>query len=231
MKNFELDETFLPMGAGLPQHSSVDSIRLAGFQDRSFVAGPGERAVIWVAGCRRRCPGCFKPEWFSFDVGEAVGVDELAARVFAIDGIDGVTLSGGEPFEQADPLARLCRLIRREGLSVLTYSGYRLETLRKAAGPVGVLLTEIDILIDGEFRHDMQGDYKWRGSSNQKIHFLTAVAREHSECDSMTVETPELQVTVSGNDGIRLTGFPTLSVQRELASALKRRGVHLRETE
>lgn len=227
----ELDGTFLPFGAGPPREAVRDLVQIAGFQERSLVAGPGERAVIWVAGCRRRCPGCFKPEWFSFDVGEAISVEILATRVLAIDGINGVTYSGGEPFEQSEPLAKLSRLLRSAGLSVLSYSGYRFEALQEIGGSMSTLLAEVDILIDGEYRHDLRGEFKWRGSSNQRVHLLTAMANHECESIATSSQVHEIQVTVENERDFRLTGFPTASVRHELAQALKRRGIELREAQ
>src|SRR5688572_7949583 len=125
----KLDDTFHLVGASTPEQR-LDVIRLGAFQPRSFVAGPGERAVVWVAGCNRRCPHCMKPELFSFDAGKLVGVEDLAARVLAVPGLTGVSFSGGEPFEQSAALGNLSRRLKAQGLTILVYSGYRLEALQ-----------------------------------------------------------------------------------------------------
>ena len=109
-----MDETFLLQGLDPPAFDA-EVLQVGAFQERSFVAGPGERAVVWVAGCLRRCPGCMKPDLFAFDVGRSIPVQELAAKILSIPGLTGVTFSGGEPFEQAAALGRLAKTVRAGG--------------------------------------------------------------------------------------------------------------------
>lgn len=222
-----LDQTFLPVGAVAPT-GRPDMIRLAGFQARSIVAGPGQRAVVWVAGCLRRCPGCMKPEFFSFDAGKSVAVEELAARILAIPGLQGVTYSGGEPFEQAAALANLSRILKRSGLAVLIYSGYRIEALRATPERFGALLDEADLLIDGEYRRDEGGPQRWRGSENQRIHPLSA--RGLADIGSSHFPdclTQEVQLSIEG-ELLRLSGFPDIDIERKLSERLASRGIEMR---
>lgn len=217
-----LDDTYLVRDA-VPPLLGSDVIQLGALQARSLVAGPGERAVVWVAGCLRRCPGCMKPEWFEFDAGTPVRVPELAERILAIPRLDGVTFSGGEPFEQAQALAALCRLLRRAGLNVLVYSGYRLDALRMNEARFGDLLAEVDFLIDGEYRHDLPGPFRWRGSENQAIYDM----RRNQRIDAADERSSrEIQLTL-GPEGVRLTGFPNSETLRNLAQSLERRGVQI----
>src|SRR5439155_14436715 len=118
----------LPIGATAPP-PRADVIRVGAFEPRSLVAGPGERAVLWVAGCLRRCPSCMKPDLFAFDAGETMRVEAIAQMILRVPKLDGVTFSGGEPFERAIPLAILAKTLKAHGLSILVYSGYRLDAL------------------------------------------------------------------------------------------------------
>jgi anaerobic ribonucleoside-triphosphate reductase activating protein len=218
-----LDETFLPIGASAPE-AAADAVRVGAFEPRSVVAGPGQRAVLWVAGCLRRCPGCMKPDLFDFNAGRAVDVAEIEAWITAVPDLDGVTFSGGEPFEQAAPLAKLARRIRGRRMTVLVYSGYRLEALRAHPERFGSLLDETDILIDGEYRRDLPGPFRWRGSSNQLVHLL----REQADV-TPPAERPvrEMQVSMTAG-GVRLSGFPSPAVETSLAERLRTRGVYLK---
>src|SRR5688500_13937382 len=139
----KLDETFLPSGSAAPLAIS-HAIRLGAFEPRSVVAGPGQRAVLWVAGCLRRCPGCMKPDLFDFKAGETVSIDTIEEAIFQVPDLDGVTFSGGEPFEQATPLAELARRLRGRGMTVLVYSGYRLDALCAQPDRFQSLLVETD---------------------------------------------------------------------------------------
>jgi anaerobic ribonucleoside-triphosphate reductase activating protein len=137
--------------------------------------GPGRRYAIWVQGCPLRCPGCCNPELQPFAGGALVPVDELAARVIATPGIEGVTLVGGEPFAQAAACAELGEAVTAAGLSMMVFSGYTLAELRRRRLPdVDRLLAVIDLLVDGRYDH-RQPDRRRRfiGSTNQELHLLS----------------------------------------------------------
>ncbi len=138
--------------------------------------GPGYRAVIWVQGCPIHCAGCIAPDWLPFTparlVEPAVLVDELLADPL----VTGLTFSGGEPMAQAAGLAQVARLARqRRDLDIICFSGFTLEKLR-ATPPypaVAHLLAQIDILIDGPYIANKNDNRGLRGSSNQRIHYLS----------------------------------------------------------
>ncbi|MGF1457863.1 MAG: 4Fe-4S single cluster domain-containing protein [Leptolyngbyaceae cyanobacterium] len=139
-------------GSALPA-IPADHLNLMGYVDRSEVNGPGYRAVVWVQGCRRACPGCFNPESWSFAPNQIGPVDNILARILSEPRNDGVTFSGGEPFWQAPALAKIARWVRQQGLTVMSFTGFTLEQLRAKAAPAGTnaLLAELDVLIDGPY--------------------------------------------------------------------------------
>lgn len=129
--------------------------------------GPGTRAVLWVQGCTLACPGCVVPESWPAR-GTATPVAQLVDWLAALP-VEGVTLTGGEPMQQAPALARLLDETReRRDLGVVLYTGYRYEDLRSHP-----LLERVDLLIDGPYRRDLHADLRWRGSSNQRLVHLT----------------------------------------------------------
>ncbi|MCB9536248.1 MAG: radical SAM protein [Myxococcales bacterium] len=135
--------------------------------------GPGRRYAVWVQGCPLRCPGCCNPDLLPFRGGRAVAPAELAARVVATPGIEGLTLLGGEPFAQAAPLAEVAEQVRAAGLSVMVFSGFTLEALR-ARADAARLLAATDLLVDGPYdarRPDTRR--RWVGSTNQRTLALT----------------------------------------------------------
>lgn len=138
--------------------------------------GPGQRAVLWVAGCGRGCADCISPEMQPLDAGRAVPVARLAERVLGIyPPLDGLTVSGGEPFDQAESLAAFLRIVRRHrpAWTVIVYSGYVIGEIR--ADPVRtLLLKECDVLIDGPYQREMPRIHPLAGSGNQRVHGLTA---------------------------------------------------------
>nr|WP_095741484.1 anaerobic ribonucleoside-triphosphate reductase activating protein [Rhodopirellula sp. SM50] len=222
----KVDATFLRNDL-VPPVVDPDHIQLARFQEHSYVAGPGRRCVVWVSGCRRRCPGCFQSQFFEFNAGQRVSVDLVADQILAVSGIDGVTLSGGEPFEQNAPLAKLCQRIKDESeLTVLAYTGYRLESLLQSRDQYAALLEQLDILIDGEYRQELGGPYLWRGSSNQRIHDLRNKADSRAIENECVLHSEMIQVAVSG-ERIVLTGFPGPDVDKRFRQALESRGIAL----
>lgn len=225
----EVDETFLPrhistslLEAVSELRTSVDDlwIQVAGFEPQSRVAGPGLRTVVWVAGCHRRCPGCSQPEYLPFGVGESVSVDALWQRINSHSSIDGVTFSGGEPFEQSPALAALARRIHQKGLNVVSYTGYRLEALQANPSRFGDLLSEVDLLIDGEFRAELAGKFRWRGSSNQRLICLTDRIKPPVE-----EAVSEMQISFNGiQPEFAFSGIWPSGVARELLRQLQKRG-------
>jgi anaerobic ribonucleoside-triphosphate reductase activating protein len=139
--------------------------------ERCEVLGPGRRAVIWVQGCPLRCPGCLAPQTLPFDGGTVVPVADLAAWLIGLDDIEGVTISGGEPFAQADSLAALIDQVRsvRPDFTAMCYSGFTLAALRRGTSGQRDLLDRIDLLVDGPYQRGKHGNLRWRGSANQRI--------------------------------------------------------------
>lgn len=154
-------------------------LNLGAFEPITHAMGPGSRACIWVKGCSLNCPGCATPEYIPSTPGEMLSINEMFERVLrARDeyGLEGISFSGGEPFEQAVLLTELVRRIRETELSVLSWSGYTRAFLESDRAPVGSrdFLGSLDVLIDGPFiRKRVQDDIPLRGSSNQTLHLLT----------------------------------------------------------
>lgn len=148
-------------------------IRIAGITEESIVDGPGIRLVVFAQGCRHRCPGCQNPQTHSLEGGTPVTVEEILNRMARNPLLDGLTLSGGDPFEQAEGFAALARGARQRGHHVMTYTGYTFEAL--AAGSRHnpgwqQLLAATDLLVDGPFRQEEHNPLLlFRGSENQRI--------------------------------------------------------------
>ena len=139
------------------------------------VLGPYQRAVIWVQGCDWACQGCIVPESWSKTEGEVINLTDLQAWILEQPEIEGITISGGEPMLQAQPLSQLVDSIRqKKDLGVVCYTGYTLENLQKT-GTIAQkdFLSRIDLLIDGLYNKNLHGNLLWRGSSNQGLRLLS----------------------------------------------------------
>ncbi|HTO06321.1 MAG TPA: 4Fe-4S single cluster domain-containing protein [Myxococcota bacterium] len=195
-------------------------LRIGGRVERTTCEGPGARFALWVQGCRIRCAGCCNPQLFAARGGQRVTTDALAERLRALAGeLEGVTFLGGEPFDQAEPLAELARAAQSLGLSVMVFSGYALEELRTRP-EARALLAATDLLVDGPYdRTRPETQRRWVGSTNQRFHFLTARYRSGIEC----VVVREVGVEIAPDGTVRLHGWPELlGASRGRASALPR---------
>ena len=159
-------------------NAAPTTIRIFGTAGESFVDGPGVRMAVFVQGCSHHCHGCHNPE--SQPSGDGYGtvrdIAELAAFALANPMLSGLTLSGGEPFEQAAECAELARQVKelRPDFNVWSYSGYTFEQLcrRAEAGDGGIqaLLDMTDVRVDGPFVESKKTfSILFRGSSNQRL--------------------------------------------------------------
>lgn len=185
----------------------AESLRLHHWLPSSRANGPGTRAVLWTQGCSLNCLGCFNPRTHSFGGGEQVPVDEVFARLVALgDGIEGVTVSGGEPLQQRPALLSLLRRVRAESaLSVLVFTGFtREETCRFPEA--NDLFACVDVLIAGRYDQDRRLAVSLIGSSNKTVHFLT---NRYTIADLEAVPAAEVILTPEGD--VLATGIDPLS--------------------
>ena len=140
--------------------------------------GPGTRYVLWVQGCKGHCPGCIAENAKKMEEGTPVSISALAFEI-ALSKADGLTISGGEPFLQAEELAEMIKQIKtKRDLGIIVYSGYHYEDLAKD-DTARKLLNKIDLLIDGPYIQELDDGKSLRGSSNQRLFFLTDRYREY----------------------------------------------------
>ncbi len=148
-------------------------MKIAGIQKNSIVDGPGVRLSLYVQGCSHCCKGCHNPETHDPGGGFAMTIKEILAIIDGSSCIDGVTLSGGEPFEQPASSAILAAEIKKRRLDLVLYSGYTFEELlaKSLSDPdICFLLNSGSILVDGPYIQSEQ-DYNlaYRGSRNQRL--------------------------------------------------------------
>ena len=151
----------------------TEMIRIYGLVPESIVDGEGYRYVVFVQGCPHHCPGCHNPESHATEGGMEMPVWAVVGKIMGKKGIDGITLSGGEPFMQPLQCTRLAQAAHMRGLTVWCYTGYTLEELGTMAignTNVGKLLSQIDVLVDGRFiQEEKSMELLFKGSRNQRI--------------------------------------------------------------
>lgn len=158
-------------------------VNVAAICPSSKVLGPGNRFIVWVQGCCFNCRNCGSPDWREMKDVLLEPPYKLAQKVLSVPGLEGLTISGGEPFLQAENVLKLVRLIRTNSpLSIICYTGFTLADLKLMKDPaVQEILANIDVLIDGPYIDELNDNLGWRGSSNQTVHFLSGLYRERAE--------------------------------------------------
>lgn len=143
--------------------------------------GPGKRIAIWMVGCHRKCLGCANPELWIPKATQKINVTKLANLIrntVTNKGADGLTISGGEPFEQSEELLALLKSIANLKLNTLVFSGFKMEELMQRDDTRAVL-KYVDVLIDGEYIKELNdGKSTLLGSSNQRINILNPKCRD-----------------------------------------------------
>ena len=151
-------------------------MNICGYYPESINEGEGMRAVLFLSGCRHRCPGCFNPETWNFKYGEVFTIErqrEIIAEIAANPLLDGLTLAGGDPFFSAEEVVEFIHELRTvlPDFPIWIYSGYTYEELIANPGsPEWTLLNECQVLIDGRFIEELKDTtLPYRGSTNQRI--------------------------------------------------------------
>jgi anaerobic ribonucleoside-triphosphate reductase activating protein len=171
---------------------------------RSRANGPGERFVVWTQGCSLACPGCFNPETHAAQ-GPAREVGAVVREVLATAGIEGVTVTGGEPLEQPDALAVFAREVSRVGLGVVVLTGFSRQEIESDAVLLAAV-SDVDMLVAGRYNPRLHLGSGLRGSSN-KVYW----ARSERYPQRLFMDLPEAEVLIDPDGTVTLTGMVALS--------------------
>lgn len=184
-------------------------LNIASYQPDVTNLGPGKRFVIWLQGCPFDCKNCMSQNWIPFEAANLIKVDDLVKTVIQTEGIDGITLSGGEPMMQAGMLQRFLSEVKRikPTLTVICFTGFKPKQLQW--NEAKQLLSQLDVLISGLYVDSLNDNKGLRGSSNQEVTFLTERLIEYKE--AFNSGTRQLEVTVANSD-IFITGMPAQGI-------------------
>lgn len=197
------------------------------------VLGPGRRIGIWLQGCSIRCPACVSQDTWEADAGREMEVEALLAwcRRVAGAGLDGVTISGGEPFDQPRALAALLKGLHRWRKSlpapfdILCYSGYPLAKLEQRHGP---LLGLLDAAIPEPYVDGLPLAHVWRGSANQPLVPCSPLgkARYAAHLEAPAEDGKRMQVAANG-DRLWFIGIPHRGDMAALEALCRERGLDM----
>lgn len=154
-------------------------MRIAGIVRDSIVDGIGIRDTIFFQGCPHRCKGCHNPQTWGYDGGEEMSAQETLDLLS--NSSNDITISGGEPLEQFKDLIQLLGLIKQHtNKKVWLYTGYVFNfELSADKELLSFLSNYVDVLIDGRFVDTLTGDYRFKGSSNQRLIDLPKSVKEN----------------------------------------------------
>ena len=202
------------------------AVRLHNIVMHTKALGPQNRMAIWFQGCTRHCKGCMSPQSRPVNGGRVIPVQDLIHTICSADDIEGITISGGEPFLQTDALYLLLSALRKEtDLGVIIYTGFTVDELLAQNNPkVEAILSGLaDIIIDGEYIDELNDGGSLKGSSNQKVVFLTKRYLPYKHL--YEGRNRDVQVVISGDEAL-LVGIPDrdmLEVWKKAADKLQER--------
>lgn len=192
--------------------------------------GPGKRIGIWVQGCSLACPGCMTPELFQRNEKNKRNVIQIFNELNAIaPEYTGITISGGEPFEQASALLQLLNLIyHRTELDVTVYTGFTIYEILSGSQKGLALLSKIDILIDGRFKTDFPNKKVWRGSDNQHMYLLSKRAEKYkSFANAKYHNNRKLSIFIEPDGTFRIIGIPERHFTSRFRNLSKHKGLEI----
>ena len=178
----------------------TQTISLGHRLDRSEIYGPGLRAVFWTQGCNLACKGCWNTQYWSKKGGDITQVSTLLEELDSIDGIEGITLLGGEPLQQSEASLELIQGCKEKGLTVFLYTGYDPSEFDLTMQQCFDLS---DIAVTGRFVQELRDTtLRWRGSQNQQVHFISNAYEE-----SVLQEQTEVECHILPNGEVRMVGY------------------------
>jgi anaerobic ribonucleoside-triphosphate reductase activating protein len=188
--------------------------------------GWGIRGGIWLQGCSISCPGCLSRDTWPEDDRLLVDVGVITGWVAeVVPKSDGITISGGEPFDQpaaVREIARAARLAATDrAVDILVYSGRSIAELERDHLPV---LAEIDAVITEPFDARRPADDGWRGSTNQEFHALTPLGAQREPATWRADR--RLQVTVDERQ-VWIVGIPRHGDLNRMEAHLAADGIEL----
>jgi anaerobic ribonucleoside-triphosphate reductase activating protein len=194
-----------------------------GFVPVSRANGPGRRAVLWLQGCTLNCSGCWNPASHSFEGVSRTDPNDIVQRVIALHragDIEGLTLSGGEPMQQASSMLELIGALREAGpasLSFGMFTGYTLPELERGRfftfedcpdkiATWGLIRPHLDFAVMGRYNRLAPVALPLRSSRNQRLRLFTT---RYQQSD---FGEPMVEVSIGQDGATTVTGFPLLGI-------------------
>lgn len=189
---------------------SSETLRIGELVAESYIYGPGKRFVIWLQGCSLHCTGCWNEDLWDFESGQPYTLDHILKLASSIPDLEGISLLGGEPLDQAPNLLSLIIKVKKLGLSIYLSTGYELDEIY--SDPLKRTIFDLcDIIISGRYKQELRDlNLKWRGSSNQVITI------NHNYIDFIDERINQVEIHYSADGKIKIIGYPDEKMINEL---------------
>jgi len=180
---------------------------IAHIEPCTHIYGPGKRFTIWLQGCSLACKGCWNQEMWSTKAKQLLEREQLLEQITNTSGIDGITLLGGEPMQQAENTLWLIKTLREQTeLTIMVYTGYEPSKLHQQ-GLWDKLNDNADLIIAGRYDRSLRDTYQqWRGSSNQQLIYTV-----NSRLTQQAIQQNEMEIIISEHGGITVLGYPDIN--------------------
>ena len=170
--------------------------------------GPGKRIGVWFQGCSIQCPGCINPETWEFAASQRIEFKSLRE---VVDGwlpeADGLTISGGEPFDQPAALLALLEWHAKAAPDHDTqaFTGYDFAQLESEHPQI---LRHLDVVISGPYQETARHASSLSGSENQEIHLLSERGRQRYGSEMATRSDNKTLDVYAEENGLWFAGIP-----------------------
>lgn len=194
--------------------------------------GPGRRIGLWTQGCSIRCSGCMSPDLWCWEEHSKKSVSQVFQQIISYAPEHaGLTVSGGEPFEQPEAMQSLFSLVREHtSLDIMVYSGYTLAEILEGPQAQREMLALADVLMDGQYCRELPTDKLWRGSDNQQMHLLSKKVQKYRNfIDAEYGLSRPLQVEITAGNNLQLIGIPGRGDLDRFKEGLSRRGITMHQ--
>ena len=177
--------------------------------ENEHLYGPGKRLLLFTQGCSLRCKGCTNQHLWEFGKGTNISIEEILNHC---NDLDGITLHGGEPLDQANVLIELVKRIKKQGKTIILFTGYTFNELSLTQKKVWLFS---DIVIAGRYEEEKRNIYlQFRGSTNQKVFTHKGKYKNYNVKDGKTVAL----LSFNEDGEMQSRGFRTKELEKLLES-------------
>ena len=182
------------------------------YEENEHLYGPGKRLLLFCQGCSLHCKGCVNKHLWDFGVGENITPQEV---VELCKDVEGITLHGGEPLDQAEGVLEIIKLLKENNKTVILFTGYKFKELETLHQKLSWKLS--DLVVSGRYEQDKRNIYlQFRGSTNQRVYRHKGKYKNFNIQDGKTVGVLRL----SENGSVSIRGFQDDNLTKLLNSLL-----------